>query len=650
MPKFCLLPEYVNKFKKAIVNREVDPFELSQKTSKERRAILEKYVGKDNAEQVNALFESKLLLKNQIAGYKSWVKRVSGISPQAKRDIISRIEGMDKILNPTEEKAFLQDLASQKLGVGISIEEAKNISDLSQKMVEARTKIPENVTVKDKSRLEYGTYQALLKNYVAGLKSEAKRIKFTQQPVRYLTNIPINAVSDLARTIQTAYDNSLWGRQLISALTNPRYTPIWTKRFLGSFKTMGKELLGKDAMLAIDADIYSRPNALNGKYAADPSGYGLGITTEEIYASQLPAKIPILGRLFKASEAAFNGGAKLVRADIADLEIRAAEKAGLNVLDKKVAQGLGSFVTSITGRGSAGPATGALGKLFYAPRFYTAEINQLTAHLFDPKATSYVRIKAAQNLATNLAVTTLATVLARQLDPNSVDPNKHLGQIKIWGNWVDITGGKAGFANLVWKMSDKALSYMQGNAPKYGEQTALDLLENFAEGKLNVVGGLLRDVLQGQMYGGKKVSVTEELKNQFTPFNLQTFNKMLEDPNSSNILGSTLLEFLGFSNKSNQAPKKDWSTNPTKAQSIFKSKVGDAKFTQANDEFNKAYDRWYQKMNNSQSYKNLSPDEKSGLNTKAKASLQDKIFKKYGFEYKQTKNKKKNDNLKNLLP
>src|SRR3990167_1147801 len=131
---FCLTRQTKQKFIEALRIREIDPAKLSEMTSIERRTFLEKYVGGDNGVQVNSLFENKLLLKNQKAGFISWAKKVGGISKEAKRDLISRIERMDKILDPVEEKAFLQDLASTKLGTNITIDEAKKITELSTKI------------------------------------------------------------------------------------------------------------------------------------------------------------------------------------------------------------------------------------------------------------------------------------------------------------------------------------------------------------------------------------------------------------------------------------------------------------------------------------------------------------------------------------
>src|SRR3989304_7120250 len=123
---FCLISEQVQKFKQALKNGTINPEKLGMMTSAERRVFLEEFVGKGNGEQVNALFESKLLLKNQKAGYISWAKKVAGLTPEVRRDLIAKIERLDRVLSPKEGEQFLKDLAETRLGASVSETEAKN--------------------------------------------------------------------------------------------------------------------------------------------------------------------------------------------------------------------------------------------------------------------------------------------------------------------------------------------------------------------------------------------------------------------------------------------------------------------------------------------------------------------------------------------
>ncbi len=86
---WCLIKSQVEKFRQALKSGELNPGKLQEMTSEERRGYLAKFVGPENAMEVNALFESKLLLQNQKAGMISWAKKISGITPKTKMDLLS---------------------------------------------------------------------------------------------------------------------------------------------------------------------------------------------------------------------------------------------------------------------------------------------------------------------------------------------------------------------------------------------------------------------------------------------------------------------------------------------------------------------------------------------------------------------------------
>lgn len=159
------------KFLRALQDGTITPEKLSEMTSAERRAFLEKIVGKDEARDVNALFESKLLLKDQQAGMITWAKQVGGMTPEVLRDIISRVNKLDRVLNPTEEKSFLNDLANQKLGTDVTLEEAQKISDLAKRASDLKGVNPKMSGVSDeylKARNEFSSYVESLKPTSAG--------------------------------------------------------------------------------------------------------------------------------------------------------------------------------------------------------------------------------------------------------------------------------------------------------------------------------------------------------------------------------------------------------------------------------------------------------------------------------------------------
>ncbi len=655
---WCLSKLAVDKFKEGLRNKEIDPAKLATMTSLERRAFMEKYVGKENAQQTNALFESKLLLKNQITGVKTWLKRVTGLSPQTKMDILSKIERMDKVLDPKEGEQFLQDLASSRLRIGVTQEEAKNISDLSKKAVEMRDKAnKDGVFPTESDRYAYGANQVALEKYVNDLKLQAK------------TRNIIKESPGIFKSLVASLDNSFFGRQGIKVLYNK--PSVWARNFIKSWGDMGKELKGKDAMDLIKADIYSRPNALNGKYKA--GGYQLDVLSEEAFPSSLPGKIPVFGRLFKASESAYNGAALRMRADLADSYISLAEKQGLNMLNKEQAEGLGHMIGSMTGRGSlemTAKQQRDINVLLFSIKFMKSNIDTLTAHQFDAKSTPFVKQQSRKVLLRIIATVASILGIAKFINPDSVDEDPrstNFGKIKLFGHWVDITGGMASLVTLasriiptihngkwgLWKKSSTG-NWSNLIAGQYGQEDAYDLVINgLFSNKLSPIAGILRDALRGEMFGGETFNFKNAVSNLITPLSIQNYQDMKDDPDSSFIFGSVLLEGLGFST-STYRYKANWEKSTSKEMKQFKEKVGDDKFKQANDDFNRAYSNWYSIAVKGEAFKGLSEDGKSSLITKAKEQIKLQVFEEYEFEYEKAdlteEEETEKEKIKEMLP
>lgn len=136
---FCLLPKHADEFLEKIKSGELTGESLARMTSAERHAEFAKIVGEKNAEHVNASFESRLLLKNQQKAIKAWIEKAKDITPAARRELLARVDRMDpKLLEPANRDAFLADLAKQRLGFGVTSEEAAKITTLSKEAIDAK--------------------------------------------------------------------------------------------------------------------------------------------------------------------------------------------------------------------------------------------------------------------------------------------------------------------------------------------------------------------------------------------------------------------------------------------------------------------------------------------------------------------------------
>jgi hypothetical protein len=579
----CLPPEIAERFKTSLREGKIIPEKLADMTSAERRTYFQKIVGED-AQAVNSLFESKLLLKDQKRGMVTWAKKVAGLTPKARQDLLAKIEKLDRVLDAESKAAFLEDLAGTKLGTDVSFEEAQTVVKLAKQAEEARARVPEDAPIGSKERIEYGIKYVDFQNYVRELKGEdfklirdAKDVKGIRDAAEFAGKSALETAG-AAKSLLSALDNSFFGRQGLPVLaTNP---DIWAKNFIKSWKDIAGELGGRPQMDLVKADIYSRPNAINGKY--DNAKIDIGLNAEEAFPSAIPGKIPVLGRLYKASETAFQAAALRMRADLADRFIAKGEEFGLNMREKADAAPIGEVINSMTGRGGLGRAEAAgrvLNVLLFSPKFLSANWNVLTGHnlglsLPRGRGGDFARKVAAQNLAKVVVTAASMLFVADLLNPGSVEKDSRsskFGKIKLGETYFDVTGGKAPIATLasrlaptqhdgkwgLWFKSATTGKWTDLTEGKFGQMTALDVGENFLEGKLAPVPGLLRDILRGQNFQGDKVTPENAALNLLLPLPIQSAiqREEVQPAGSPEGVAGLLLEGLGLSATTYQKKK-----------------------------------------------------------------------------------------------
>lgn len=607
---FCLPLLETKKFLQAIKSGELDLVKLSEITdSAERRAVFEPYVGKENAQAVNALFEQKLLMKDWQQAMIGFIKKAGNMNPVIKRDLIAKIEKMEKVLSPTEEGMLFQDLAAKKLGLEtISKGEMANIVDLSSKVSESKTPTQTivdtlknegktndeiNLIAQDvnselfKARSEYGLALENLREYIGELKSKQmfsseKLLKEPKQTLAYIKENPIQGAKDVLymtasnlKSIIATLDNSFFGRQGIKMLLSIRNADIWAKNSLSSWNIIGKELMGQDTAKAIRAEVYSRPNALNGKYDALGSGSGLRVNQEEAFPGEALKKVPGIKRIFNAAENAYNLSALRMRADYADRLIQMAEDNGINTLDKLEMSGIGNLVGSMTGRGKIKFLNESGQKyanaLLFSPKFLKSNFDTLTAHMFDTDATPFVKKEAAKNLASIVGSLAVVLAISKMINNKSVDQDPHssrFGKIKIGATTFDLTGGMGGIATLAsrllipkkingeWKLytkdqyTDKIKPLNLTNkdgSKKYGATTGMDVFNNFWEGKVSPSAGIIRDIWNGQHFDGTPVTPGSIISKNVIPLPIQTSQDLLSNPDAAPFLFAMIADGLGIS-------------------------------------------------------------------------------------------------------
>lgn len=562
---FCLLPKLADQFVAKIKSGELDPAKLAEMSSEERRIVFNEFMGKANAKQVNTLFESKLLLKNQQQGMINWAKQLAGMKPEALRDIVSRVNKMDKVLNPKDQQRFLEDLASHKLEATVTMGEAAKISEMAKEVTEKKVSVDRSSENGSQSRLEYGRAQVAFQDYIGSLKADTKSLSLRERFNPRNLGENVSDLAGLAKSLKATLDNSVIGRQGLKVMfANPT---IWLKNSVRSFQDIIQVFGGKAVMDEVRAEVLSRENNLNGLYKKE--GLAIGVT-EEAFPTSLPEKIPILGRVFKASETAFVAWQYRTRADIFDKYYEIAQKSGVEDFS-----GIGKVANSLTGRGTFGQrgeaAATTVNNIFFSPRLVKSHIDLLTAHAFDSGISSFARKQAAMNLVKVVSGTAAILTIANAVAPNSVETDPRsadFGKIRVKDTRFDVTGGMASLVTLASRLiRGSSKSSVSGKVtplnardkkgnPVYGAQTGKDVVFNFLENKLSPAASVVKDILEGQDFQGNKPTLGNETQNLLMPLPITTYEELKKNPKAANILVAMLADALGVSVNTYSKKKK----------------------------------------------------------------------------------------------
>ena len=149
MPVFCIPKNEVAKLKASALRHEVDIKALNEMSSIERRTFFTKHTSPELGKFINSRFEEATVSKQKNAML-NWAKSVFDPKAQASpvyKTILDKINSLDELgaLNPKSQRAFLEDLVSDKLGINVTAEEVMAISKNAQKISAAQKKLGNDI-------------------------------------------------------------------------------------------------------------------------------------------------------------------------------------------------------------------------------------------------------------------------------------------------------------------------------------------------------------------------------------------------------------------------------------------------------------------------------------------------------------------------
>lgn len=301
--------------------------------------------------------------------------------------------------------------------------------------------------------------------------------------------------------------------------------------------------------------IKTRPTYLKMKQA------GLALTEmggqitkrEEVFMGNLAEKIPLYGRMVRASNRAYTGFANKLRADLFDDILKKAQIAGRDI-DDDLLKSLADFINAGTGRGKFGlKETGILPKglekiapimnaAFFSPRLMASRLNLLNPYFYiqlDP----FVRKEALKTLFADAAI--FGTIYGIWklnggdvgLNPRSAD----FGKIKIGNTRYDPLGGFQQYVKFATQLiTGEIISSTTGRTITVGEGykplTRKDIILRFFENKTSPIASFVIGLLTGTTAIGEDVDVPTEVINRFIPMAVQDLYDISQEQGAEGIL------------------------------------------------------------------------------------------------------------------
>jgi hypothetical protein len=498
------------------------------------------------------------------------------------------------------------------------------------------------------SRLDYGAAVVAYHNYLTDLKGihaplktllknrlQQFRSEIKENPgaaAFKLAADSIRTISDNSIAIVASADISYPFRQGLKILfTHPS---VWLKGSENAVMDFVKTIGGKATHDAMMADIYSRPNYLNGNYRKA----GIIADFEEQYPASLAERVPALGRVFKASEEAFVGAGMRMRTDLYDLLSGQAQGNGVNVGDKGYIESLGKLINNLTARGVWGKRgdNRAVRLVLWAPKMLMANINTLLATDVWHQNNGTVAKEAAKNTLKIIGTTALLMAIAGvfggddddivEWDPRSSD----FGKIKTGDTRFDITGGMSSIVVLAARIiTGEKKSATTGIITPYdsgfGKQSRFDALIDFLANKTTPPVGIIRDWLKGKTPTGERFEASKAAYRAFTPIAVQNFVKLSDNASADRIAGA-IVDIFGINANSYADSEVEWSPEDSNKMKELASTVSKAKFRELNDTYNKRVNEYVKSIRKSTEWKAMSSEDKRKEITNAKRQIKEELI------------------------
>lgn len=347
------------------------------------------------------------------------------------------------------------------------------------------------------------------------------------QPFKEKLSQTISQIANIPRSVMASFDLSAPFRQ--GLVLGARRPGIFFKEFPAMFKSFGSE----EAFKGVQQNIMKMPtfDLMNeGKLALTEMDVALA-QREERFMSQWAEKIPVVGKVIRASGRAYTGFLNKLRADNFEYLINKADGLGLQPRSNpQLVKEIATFVNVASGRGSLGklqPAATALNAFFFSPRLASSRLTLLNP-LYYVKASPLIRQEALKSMLSlgGVGVTILGLAKLAGAEVETRPTSSDFGKIKIGETRIDPWGGFQQYVRMFSQLvTGKYISSTTGKELTLGEGykplSRFDILLRQIESKEAPIFSFATLLLKQQDYQGKPISVPKEVSERFIPMIIQ---------------------------------------------------------------------------------------------------------------------------------
>lgn len=354
-------------------------------------------------------------------------------------------------------------------------------------------------------------------------------------------------LADIPRALKTTLDMSATLNQnVMLGIRKP-------KRGWEAFRAGMKQMLDKDAFSKALDSMQNSPDYLRAKESglrlSDPRKLFGG--KEELFLSNLAEKIPVIGRIVKASNRGYVGLLNNMRYNSFNDYVKALTPEERT---PETLKAFADFVNTATGSGGLGTlerSADTMSKILFAPRFISSRVQFFNPFWYakQPKAVRMEALKSAATFTTTVSsIITMIKLAGGDVETDWRSSN--FGKWKVGNRTYDMTFGFGLYVRLLGQLSMGERKTQKGEIQELGgdgpfNDTRLGIAARAARGKLAPVWASAVNLMEGKNLIGEPTSFSNELFESVTPLYVGDLYEALKDQGPEGLFTVGLPAFFG---------------------------------------------------------------------------------------------------------